>query len=183
MGDGVDAERLHTLGMLASAFAGRAVAVDALRPGDPSWTDGQTIFVDPSQPARTQLAAVAVQASMIAAGSLDPDVAASAGPPFPLGQALFGDRGTSRTGRQCRCAAASAGVARQRGDRAAKQFARRVAEPGGRQGSGRRSAAGVRCHPRRQIARRRCPRDETGRPGAAGARTAGSTASGAGRTR
>ena len=48
MGDGFDAERLHTLGMLASAFAGRAVAVDALRPGDPSWTDGQTIFVDPS---------------------------------------------------------------------------------------------------------------------------------------
>jgi nitric oxide reductase NorD protein len=74
VGDGFDAERLHTLGMLASAFAGRAVAVDAPRPGDPSWTDGQTIFVDPSQPARTQLAAVAAQASMIAAGSFDSDV-------------------------------------------------------------------------------------------------------------
>jgi nitric oxide reductase NorD protein len=71
---GVDAERLHTLGMLASAFAGRAVAVDAQRPGDPTWTDGQTIFVDPSLPARTHLAAIAVQASMIAAGSLDSDV-------------------------------------------------------------------------------------------------------------
>ena len=74
VGDGFDAERLHALGMLASAFAGRAVAVDAQRPGDPPWTDGQTIFVDPSLPARTHLAAVAVQASMIAAGSFDPDM-------------------------------------------------------------------------------------------------------------
>ncbi len=70
----MNVERLHALGMLASAFAGRAVAVDAQRPGDPPWTDGQTIFVDPSLPARTHLAAVAVQASMIAAGSLDPDI-------------------------------------------------------------------------------------------------------------
>jgi nitric oxide reductase NorD protein len=74
MADGIDAERLHTLGLLASAFAGRAVAVDAQRRGGPTWTDGQTIFVDPSLPARTHLAAVAVQASMTAAGSFDPDV-------------------------------------------------------------------------------------------------------------
>jgi nitric oxide reductase NorD protein len=74
VGDGIDAERLHTLGMLASAFAGRAVAVDAQRIGDPTWTDGQTIFVDPSLPARRQLSAIAVQASLIAAGSFDPDV-------------------------------------------------------------------------------------------------------------
>ena len=72
--DGADADRLHTLGMLASAFAGRAVAVDAQRPGDPPWTDGQTVFIDPSLPARTNLEAVAVQASMIAAGSIMPDV-------------------------------------------------------------------------------------------------------------
>jgi nitric oxide reductase NorD protein len=71
--DGCDAERLHALGMLASAFAGRAVAVDVQRVGDPPWTDGQTIFVDPSLPFPTQLASVAVQASMIAAGSLEPD--------------------------------------------------------------------------------------------------------------
>jgi nitric oxide reductase NorD protein len=72
--DGADADRLHTLGMLASAFAGRPVAVVAQRPGDRPWTDGQTVFIDPSRPARTTLEAVAVQASMIAAGSLDPDV-------------------------------------------------------------------------------------------------------------
>jgi nitric oxide reductase NorD protein len=62
------------LGMLASALAGVPVAVAELQPGEPPWTDGQTIYVDPSARARTKLAAVAVQASMIAAGSLDPDV-------------------------------------------------------------------------------------------------------------
>ncbi|MBW0011953.1 VWA domain-containing protein [Mycobacterium sp.] len=66
-------DRLAALGMLASALAGRAVAVAALRPGEPSWTDGQTIYVDASAPARTRLEAIAAQASMIAAGSLDPD--------------------------------------------------------------------------------------------------------------
>ncbi|WP_414738847.1 nitric oxide reductase activation protein NorD [Mycobacterium nebraskense] len=65
---------LPGLGMLASALAGRAVAVAELRPGEPSWTDGQTIHVDAGAGARGQLEAVAVQASMIAAGSLDPDV-------------------------------------------------------------------------------------------------------------
>ena len=69
-----DAARCTALGMLASAIAGRAVGVDAQRPGEPPWTDGQTVFVDLSLPARTNLAAIAVQASMIAAGSLDPDV-------------------------------------------------------------------------------------------------------------
>jgi hypothetical protein len=60
--------------MLASALAGVPVAVTELQPGEPPWTDGQTIYVDPSARARTKLAAVAVHASMIAAGSLDPDV-------------------------------------------------------------------------------------------------------------
>ncbi|HEY1442380.1 MAG TPA: VWA domain-containing protein, partial [Mycobacterium sp.] len=55
-------------------LAGVPVAVGELQPGEPPWTDGQTIYVDPSARARTKLAAVAVQASMIAAGSLDPDV-------------------------------------------------------------------------------------------------------------
>jgi nitric oxide reductase NorD protein len=72
--DGADADRLHSLGMLASALAGRAMAVDAQRPGDASWTDGQTIFVDASLSVRANLEAIAVHASMIAAGSLDPDV-------------------------------------------------------------------------------------------------------------
>ncbi len=69
-----DPDRLHALGMLASALAGRAVTVDAHSAGDPPWTDGRTIFIDTTAPARTNLEAIAAQASMIAAGSLDPDI-------------------------------------------------------------------------------------------------------------
>src|SRR5277367_343733 len=60
--------------MFASAFAGRPVAVGVQLPGDPPWTDGHTIFIDTSAPFRANLEAIAVHASMIAAGSLDPDV-------------------------------------------------------------------------------------------------------------
>jgi nitric oxide reductase NorD protein len=66
-------DRLQALGMLASALAGRPLAVAPLPPGEPSWTDGQTIYVDAAAPARARLEAVAVQASLLAAGSLDPD--------------------------------------------------------------------------------------------------------------
>ncbi|STZ88051.1 von Willebrand factor, type A [Mycolicibacterium fortuitum] len=62
------------LGMLASALAARPVAVTAAAQGAAPWTDGETVFVDPSASGRTQLESVAVQASLIAAGSLDPDV-------------------------------------------------------------------------------------------------------------
>lgn len=72
--DGGDAGRFSGLGMLASALAGRPVAVAPADTGSAPWTDGKTVFVDPSAPARTRLESVAVQASLIAAGSLDPDV-------------------------------------------------------------------------------------------------------------
>jgi hypothetical protein len=65
-------DRLQALGMFASALAGRPVAVAGLQPGDSPWTDGQTIYVDGA--ARAHLEAIAVQASMLAAGSLEPDV-------------------------------------------------------------------------------------------------------------
>ena len=74
MSTDVRGDRLPGLGMLASALAGRAVAVAELRPGEPSWTDGQTIHIDAGASDRGQLEAVAVQACMIAAGSLDPEV-------------------------------------------------------------------------------------------------------------
>jgi len=74
VGDDALGDQLQALGMLASALAGRPVAVAQLQPGEPAWTDGQTIYVDPSAPARPRLDAIAVQASLIAAGSLDPDV-------------------------------------------------------------------------------------------------------------
>jgi nitric oxide reductase NorD protein len=67
-------ERLQALGMFASALAGRPVAVAELQPGERPWTDGQTIYVDAAARARAKLLEIAVQASMIAAGSLDPDV-------------------------------------------------------------------------------------------------------------
>jgi len=57
-----------------SALGGGAIAVADRRPGEAAWTDGQTIFVDAAAPGRATLEAVTVQASMIAAGSLDPDV-------------------------------------------------------------------------------------------------------------
>ncbi len=44
------------------------------KPGEPSWTDGQTIYVDVPLLPRATLEAIAVQASLIAAGSLEPDI-------------------------------------------------------------------------------------------------------------
>ncbi|MBV8182052.1 MAG: VWA domain-containing protein [Mycobacterium sp.] len=67
-------DRLPALGMLASALAGRPVAVAESQPGEPTWTDGQTIHVDAAASPAAKLEAIAVQASMLAAGSLDPDV-------------------------------------------------------------------------------------------------------------
>ena len=74
MADDLDGDRLQALGMLASALAGRPVAVVPVGPGEPSWTDGQSVFIDPSAHARANLESIAVHASLIAAGSLDPDV-------------------------------------------------------------------------------------------------------------
>ncbi len=74
MPDGGDDGRFAGLGMLASALADRPVAVTATAPGAAPWTDGQTVFIDPSASARIRLESVAVQASLIAAGSLDPEV-------------------------------------------------------------------------------------------------------------
>lgn len=74
MGNGADLGRLEGLTMLASALAGQPVAVAPLDARGPAWTDGQTIFVDPAASTGAHLQSVAVQASLIAAGSLDLDV-------------------------------------------------------------------------------------------------------------
>ena len=70
----VVAEGLQSLEMSASAFAGHTVAVAAVRPGEAPWTDGHTVYVDPAAPVGQRWAQVVVQTSMIAAGSLDPDL-------------------------------------------------------------------------------------------------------------
>jgi len=60
--------------MLASALAGRPLAVAPGKAGDPAWTDGQSIFIDPGASRRAVLESVAVQASLMAAGSFDVQV-------------------------------------------------------------------------------------------------------------
>src|SRR6185312_11201318 len=55
---------------------GQPVAVAELPPGEPTWTDGHTIYIGASGRHRAKLEtlkAIAVQASMISAGSLDPE--------------------------------------------------------------------------------------------------------------
>lgn len=70
----MDSDRLARLGMLASALGGRTLQVTAAEPGDPPWTDGVTMFLDADGTARQQLEALAVQASLLAAGSLEPAI-------------------------------------------------------------------------------------------------------------
>ena len=70
-----DARRLDRFGLLASAIARRTVDVAAAAPGDRPWTDGTTVFADAGASAADQVAALAVQASLIASGSLGPGVA------------------------------------------------------------------------------------------------------------
>lgn len=69
-----DDDRLARLAVTASALAGRAVVVAPTEPGSPPWTDGQSIFIDPTVAPRATIEAIAVQASLIAAGSLDADI-------------------------------------------------------------------------------------------------------------
>jgi nitric oxide reductase NorD protein len=66
---------LGRLSLLASAISGRALQAAPGEPGEPAWTDGRVVFVDAGISAREQVEAIAVQASLLAAGSLDPDIA------------------------------------------------------------------------------------------------------------
>ncbi|MEZ5141023.1 MAG: hypothetical protein R2726_00665 [Acidimicrobiales bacterium] len=70
---------LERLRLLASAIAARPVDVAATAPGEPAWTDGTTIHVDATATPAAQLQALAVQASLLAAGSLDPAVVGELG--------------------------------------------------------------------------------------------------------
>ena len=70
----VDDDGPQRLGLLASALAGRTVAVASGGRGEPAWTDGITVFVDAAESPRRQLESVTVQASLLAGGGLEPDV-------------------------------------------------------------------------------------------------------------
>lgn len=62
--------------LLASAIAGRSLAVAAGETGAPGWTDGRTIYVDAQAPRHAQLERIAVQACLVGAGSLEPAILA-----------------------------------------------------------------------------------------------------------
>ncbi|WP_327100664.1 nitric oxide reductase activation protein [Nocardia vinacea] len=61
-------------GLLASGIAGRPLEVASAQAGELAWTDGSRVHLDPAAPLREQITAVAVQASLLAAGSLAPEV-------------------------------------------------------------------------------------------------------------
>jgi hypothetical protein len=69
-----DADGPQRLGLLASALAGRTVAVARGTPGEPAWTDGITVFIDAEATMVRQLESVTVQASLLASGSLAPNL-------------------------------------------------------------------------------------------------------------
>lgn len=67
--------QVDRLRLLASAVAGRALEVAETESGEPAWTDGATVYLDAAAPHGEQLQALAVQASLLAAGSLEVDIA------------------------------------------------------------------------------------------------------------
>lgn len=62
--------------LLASAIAGQLVDVASIASGLPAWTDGSTVYVDGECASAVQVVSLAVQASLLGAGSLDSDVLA-----------------------------------------------------------------------------------------------------------
>lgn len=66
-----DTDEVASLRILASAIAGRAVDVALADPGHRTWSDGSTIFLEPTVNRAEWVRLLGVQASLIAAGSLD----------------------------------------------------------------------------------------------------------------
>lgn len=62
------------LGLLASAISHRPLQVKPADAGEPTWTDGTVVYLDVRANARQQIESLAVQASLLAAGSLERDV-------------------------------------------------------------------------------------------------------------
>ena len=66
-----ETDDVASLRILASAIAGRAVDVAPADPGRRTWSDGSTIFLEPVVDRAERVRLLGVQASLIAAGSLD----------------------------------------------------------------------------------------------------------------
>ena len=67
-------DELGRFKLIVSAIAGRLVEVAPVEPGERAWTDGVTVFANADASPGDQLRCVAVQAALLAAGSLNPDV-------------------------------------------------------------------------------------------------------------
>jgi Mg-chelatase subunit ChlD len=65
---------LDGLRLLTSALAGRTLDVAPVEPGELPWTDGSTVFVDPYAGPTDQVRMLGVQACLVAAGSLAPEI-------------------------------------------------------------------------------------------------------------
>lgn len=62
------------LELLASAVSGKAITVVSGKVGELTWTDGRSLFIDLALSEREQLAAILFQSSLLACGSLTPEV-------------------------------------------------------------------------------------------------------------
>jgi hypothetical protein len=62
---------------LASAIANRPVQVWPGQPGEPAFTDGKVVFIDAEKAVHEQLTELAVQAALLAAGSLSREIASA----------------------------------------------------------------------------------------------------------
>jgi nitric oxide reductase NorD protein len=69
--DSVEPSSLSGLAFLASGIAGRQLKIYLLAPAEPSYTDGQTIFLNPELSTTQRTAVAAAHAALIDAGSLD----------------------------------------------------------------------------------------------------------------
>lgn len=65
---------LERFAMLASALSGRDLQVAPVENEQPAWTDGRTVFIDPAADTGDRLQALAMQASLLAADSLQPEL-------------------------------------------------------------------------------------------------------------
>jgi nitric oxide reductase NorD protein len=70
----VSTESVGRLSVFASALSGRTLQVASAGTGEPAWTDGATVFINAEASTRDQLAALTVQSSLLAGGSLECDV-------------------------------------------------------------------------------------------------------------
>ena len=81
-----DASGVQVHALLACALAGRTVAVRSVPAGEPAWTDGVAVYLDVATDTAFQRRCLAVQASLLAADSLNPAILRTLGRRAALAQ-------------------------------------------------------------------------------------------------